>query len=220
MAAGSARMLTARWRVAALVTTDVVTLKLLLAVGAIIRSEDYAHGVVDQFGVLEAAMPMIVWAVWSFLVGSLILVGVVWRGHFLVWLGHALGAALYLLLALAQIGAAFDGWPPLADAALRTAVPWSLWAAGNALLVILIAVGAAHAHGADRRVSWPVAGLTLLLVVGVVAIADIPTDGIRGAAPVVAMALLHYLFAIRSGPRPLSDAPTKVVEGTAAPEDA
>ena len=52
-----------RWRPADLVTADIVLVKLLLGVFAIVRAEDYAHGAQDRFGVLEAAMPLWVWAI-------------------------------------------------------------------------------------------------------------------------------------------------------------
>lgn len=49
--------LLARWQPASLITGDVIAIKLTLGVWALIRAEDYAHGVRDNFPMLEAAFP-------------------------------------------------------------------------------------------------------------------------------------------------------------------
>ena len=61
-----------RWQPAALVTSDIILLKLALGGFAIVRAADYAHGTRDSYGILEAAMPLWVWALGAFTVG---------RGH-------------------------------------------------------------------------------------------------------------------------------------------
>ena len=73
-----------RWRPAALVTTDVVAIKLWLGVDALVRAADYAHGVRDHFPMLESAFPMAVWVTWAFAVGACILTGIAWQLHVLV----------------------------------------------------------------------------------------------------------------------------------------
>ena len=87
--------LLARWQPAALVTSDIVLIKLALGAFALIRAEDYAHGSTDRFGILEAALPLWLWSGWAFTVGALILAGISTQRHFAVWLGHSLGSALY-----------------------------------------------------------------------------------------------------------------------------
>ena len=51
-----------------------------------------------------------------------------------------------------------------------------------------------------------------------IALATVPADDLRGAGPLATVALLHLLLALRSGPRPMGDVDTEVVEATSAPE--
>ena len=206
----------ARWQPAALVTWDIVVLKVMLGLGAIIRAEDYAHGAGDRFGILEAALPLWIWSLGSYTVGALVLVGISWRRHFLVWLGHALGAGLYGLLAVAAVGAAFDGWPPTGA---RAAVPFTVWVIMCAFVSTCLAAGALTASGPLRFAQLLASGAGITVLTVIVALAGVPADGLRGVMPLSVMAVLHLLFMLRSGPRPLADREdTRVVEETTAPE--
>ena len=52
---------------------------------------------------------------------------------------------LYGLLAIAQLGNAFDGWPPATT--VNSAVPWPIWATMSAFLVTLLPAAALGATG-------------------------------------------------------------------------
>lgn len=205
-----------RWRPAALVTSDIIVLKLLLGVFAIVRAEDYAHGVADRYGVLESAMPLWVWSAWAYVVGACILIGIAWQRHTLVWIGHSAGAAVYSLLTLAQVSAAFHAWPPVGDA--RQIIPIDVWTVMCGALGIALIVGAVTATGPLRFAAWAASAFGLLLSAVTVALAGVPADGLRSAGPLAIVALLHTFFALRSGPRPLGDDEAHVVEATTAPE--
>ena len=172
-----------RWQPAALVTSDIIILKLMLGAAALIRAEDYVHGTKDRFGYIEAAFPLPIWAAWSWTVGALILLGIAAQRHILVWLGHSLGAGLYGILAFAQLANAFDGWPP--QQTVANAIPWHIWAT--------------------------------MCAAALVAIAHVPADGIRGVLPLGILSILHTMFAVRSGPRPLRDEDAVPVETATAP---
>ena len=71
--------LLASWQPAALITGDVIALKLTLGVIALNRAGDYAHGAGDRYHMLESAFPLWVWCVWAYLVGACVLVGIACR---------------------------------------------------------------------------------------------------------------------------------------------
>ena len=208
---------TVPWQPAAFVTHDIALIKLILGCAAIIRAEDYAHGTADRFGVLEAAMPLWLWSLGCFTVGMLILSGMSLRWHTFVWLGHALGAGLYALIAIAVCAASFDGWPP--GAVIVAAVPDPMWAG---MCLISVAVLAAAWFTNRGGPNCQVARVACLAGVSVVALAatlsGIPIDGLRGVSPLVLMGTLHAIFAIRSGPRPLGEDQARVVKATSAPD--
>lgn len=204
-----------RWQPAALVMSDIIVLKLMLGAAALIRAEDYVHGTADRYGLIEAAFPLPVWAIWSWAVGALILIGIAAQRHIIVWLGHSLGAGLYGLLAIAQLGNSFDGWPPATT--VNSAVPWPIWATMSAFLVTLLPAAALTATGRLRPTAWAacIVGVTITAVL--VAIAHVPADGIRGILPLGILSILHTMLAVRSGPRPLRDEDAVPVETATAP---
>ena len=205
-----------RWRPAALVTTDVVAIKLWLGVDALVRAADYAHGVRDHFPMLESAFPMAVWVTWAFAVGACILTGIAWQLHVLVWLGHALGAGLYGILTITSFASAFERWPALG--VITLAVPNPVWATALAALGAALGIGALTARGPLRPASWAAAVLGLIVISAAGALANAPADGIRGAGPIALAALVHTVLALRSSPRPLASDEATVVERTTAPE--
>lgn len=208
--------LLARWQPAALVTSDIIAVNLALAVAALYRAGDYAHGSRDRFGVLEAALPLWMWALGSYCVGAFILTGIAWQRHILVWLGHAIGAGLYAMLAVATAGAAFDDWP--SRAVVHSLVPITVWVASCALLGVVLAAGAATARGPLRIASWAAAVLGIGAVFTSAVLAAAPADGLRGVGPLATLSLLHTLIMLRSGPRPLGADESRVVEETSGPE--
>ena len=209
--------LAATWQPAAFVTHDVALLTVLLGCAALVRAEDYAHGAADNFGVLEAAMPLWLWSLGCFTIGSLILAGITWRRHFAVWLGHALGTGLYAMVAVAVTAAAFDRWPQ--DAEASASVPTPVWGLMCAALAVVVAVGVAAIRGGPNCNVGRATGIAgLVVLAAVVALPLLPIDGLRGVAPLVVMGVLHGICAIRSGPRPLGeDSGARVVEATVAP---
>ena len=208
---------TAPWQPAAFVTHDIALVKIILGCAAIIRAEDYAHGTADRFGVLEAAMPLWVWSLGCFTVGMLILSGIALRWHAFVWLGHALGAGLYALIAIAVCAASFDGWPP--GAAIVAAVPDPMWAAMCIISIALLAGAWFTNRGGPNCQVARVATLAGVAVVALVAtLSGVPIDGLRGVSPLVLMGTLHAIFAARSAPRPLGEDQARVVETTSAPD--
>ena len=204
-----------RWRPAALVTSDIIILKLMLAAAALIRAEDYVHGTKDRFGYIEAAFPLPIWAAWSWTVGALILIGIAAQRHIIVWLGHSLGAGLYGILAFAQLANAFDGWPP--PQTVANAIPWHIWATMCAALVTILPAAALTATGRLRRAAWAACIVGVTITVALVAIAHVPADGIRGVLPLSILSILHTMLAVRSGPRPLRDEDAVPVETANAP---
>lgn len=204
-----------RWQPAALVTSDIIILKLTLGAAALIRAEDYVHGTADRYGLIEAAFPLPVWAIWSWAVGALILLGIAAQRHILVWLGHSLGAGLYGLLAIAQLGDAFDGWPPATT--VNSAVPWPIWATMSAFLVTLLPAAALGATGRLHKASWAAAIVGITITTALIAIAHVPADGIRGILPLSTLSILHTMLAVRSGPRPLRADEAIPVETATAP---
>lgn len=204
-----------RWQPAALVTSDIIVLKLMLGAAALIRAGDYVHGAADRYGIIEAAFPLPVWAIWSWAVGALILIGIAAQRHIIVWLGHSLGAGLYGLLAIAQLGNAFDGWPPATD--VTSAVPWPVWATMSAFLVTILPAAALGATGSLHKASWAAAIVGITITAALIAIAHVPTDGIRGILPLGIVSILHTMFAVRSGPRPLRADEAIPVETANAP---
>ena len=208
--------LLASWQPAALITGDVIALKLTLGVIALNRAGDYAHGAGDRYHMLESAFPLWVWCVWAYLVGACVLVGIAWRRHVLVWLGHGLGAGLYSILAVTALSAAFEGWPPVGPVA--SVLPPRLWLVMLAGFAVAVTVGAVTARGPLAPASWVAGLIGLTVIVVMVALAAQPADGIRGAGPMAVVALLHAILAARTAPRPLTDDQATVVEHTAAPE--
>ena len=204
-----------RWQPAALVTSDIIVLKLMLGAAALVRAEDYIHGTADRYGIIEAAFPLPVWAVWSWAVGALILIGIAAQRHILVWLGHSLGAGLYGLLAIAQLGNSFDGWPPATT--VNSAVPWPIWATMSAFLVTILPAAALGATGRLRPTAWAAATVGITITSALIAIAHVPADGIRGILPLGIMSILHTMLAVRSGPRPLRADEAIPVETATAP---
>lgn len=204
-----------RWQPAALVTSDIIILKLMLGAAALIRAGDYVHSAADRYGIIEAAFPLPVWAIWSWAVGALILVGIAAQRHIIVWLGHSLGAGLYGLLAIAQLGNSFDGWPPAT--AVTSAVPWPVWATMSAFLVTLLPAAALTATGSLHKASWAAAIVGITITAALIAIAHVPADGIRGILPLGIVSILHTMFAVRSGPRPLRADEAIPVETANAP---
>ena len=206
----------APWQPAALITGDVIALKLTLGVIALNRAGDYAHGAGDRYHLLESAFPLWVWCAWAYLVGACVLAGIAWRRHVVVWLGHGFGAGLYGILAVTQLSAAFEGWPPAGPVA--SVLPPPVWLTMLAGLAVALAVGAVTARGNLAPASWFAGLLGLAVIVAMVALAAKPADGIRGAGPMAVVALLHAILAARSAPRPLTDDQATVVERTTAPE--
>ena len=207
----------APWQPAALITGDVVAIKLALGSAALVRAGDYAHGAGrDRFAILEAAFPMWAWTLWAFLVGAFILTGIAWRRHVVVWLGHALGSGLYALVALTTVAAAFEQWPPTSP--IAAVLPGRLWLSMLAVLAVALAAGAITARGKLAPASWFAAILGLAVITLTVALAVEPADGIRGVGPLAVMSLMHAILAARSAPRPLADDEAAVVETTSAPE--
>lgn len=204
-----------RWQPAALVTSDIIILKLMLGAAALIRAGDYVHGAADRYGLIEAAFPLPVWAIWSWTVGALILVGIAAQRHIIVWLGHSLGAGLYGLLAIAQLGNSFDNWPPATE--VTSAVPWHVWATMSAFLVTLLPAAALTATGSLHKASWAAAIVGITITAALIAIAHVPADGIRGILPLGTLSILHTMFAVRSGPRPLRADEAIPVETANAP---
>ena len=204
-----------RWQPAAFVTSDIIVIKLMLGAAALIRAEDYVHGTADRYGLIEAAFPLPVWAIWSWAVGALILIGIAAQRHIIVWLGHSLGSGLYGLLAIAQLGNSFDGWPPATT--VNSAVPWPIWATMSAFLVTILPAAALTATGRLHKASWAAAIVGITITAVLVAIAHVPADGIRGILPLGILSILHTMFAVRSGPRPLRDDEAVPVETATAP---
>lgn len=204
------------WQPAALVAHDIALVKLLLGAGAIARAEDYAHGGSDQFGILEAALPLWWWSAACFTVGVLILAGMAARQHFVVWLGHAFGTGLYTLLWVAALGAAFDGWP---NGEITAIVADRWWAAMCLTAGVVFAVAwVTNRGGPNCNIARVSAGLGIFAVVLAATLARVPIDGLRAVGPLIIIAVLHGLFAVRSGPRPLGANTARVVEATAAPD--
>ncbi len=138
-----------RWRPAALVTTDIIALKLTLGFVALVPAGDYAHGARDRYPMLEAAFPMWLWSGWAFSVGACILTGIAWQRHVVVWLGHTLGAGLYAILSVAQAAAAFERWPPTAP--VTSSIPNPVWALCLGGLAVGAVVAVRRVRSAPRR---------------------------------------------------------------------
>lgn len=206
----------ARWRPAALVTTDIIALKLTLGFVALVRAGDYAHGARDRYPMLEAAFPMWFWSGWAFSVGACILTGIAWQRHVVVWLGHTLGAGLYAILSVTQVAAAFERWPPTTP--VTSSIPNPVWALCLGGLAVALAYGALTARGPLRPASWAAAMFGLTVIALSAALSEAPADGIRGAGPLALVSLLHLVIALRSAPRPLASDEATVVERTSAPE--
>lgn len=208
-----------KWQPAALVTSDIILLKLALGGFAIVRAADYADGARDSYGILEAAMPLWVWALGAWVVGACILGGIALQRHFVAWLGHSLGSGLYTMLAFAQLSAAFDRWPPAGP--VIEVIPIGAWIGLSGALTVVLMIGAATAAaGTLQTASRAAAYIGVVICCLTVALAAVPADGLRGAGPLATVALLHLLLALRSGPRPMGDDDTEVVEATSAPEGA
>ena len=145
------------WRPATLTSGDTITLKITLAVIALSSAADYLFVVVDGRGdAIEHLGPVGMWSVICATVGLLLLIGIAFRAHGLVFAGHFLGASAYMALTAGAIQ---------------------------------------HA-------------VTL-----------VPPDEWRRAGPLLVVALLHGMFALRSGPTPLEGQQESTVETVVAPAD-
>lgn len=205
-----------RWQPAALVTCDIIVLKITLAMSAILRSADYANGARDKFGLVEQTFPLWLWAIATFSTGALILTGISWQRHFVVWLGHSCGAVVYTLLAVVQIAASFEEWPPEISQVTH-AIPEVLWALMCTVMMLVVTTGALNSAKHEYALASKIAALAAIVVSSVtVAFTVAPADGIRGVGPLSILALTHCILMMRSGPRPLDEGETVEVEGVAA----
>lgn len=89
-------LLAGELRLPSLTGRDIATLQIFLAVFSVFRAADYLFSIHAAITFAELAFPLWVWAVSCLVVAWCILVGTAARSHFLVWVGHAIGAVAYL----------------------------------------------------------------------------------------------------------------------------
>lgn len=222
MPAYSARrrgLLTADWRIAAVTTRDVVLAQIALAFWGGIRAADYAAQVgapTEMVSLIEQSMPMWVWVVLCWSVTFLVLTGITIRRHFVVWLGHAVGVVVYSSLTVGAFLTCIDGWPhPLSI--VHPQIDRTVWAIMLAAVAVVPATAWFLQRG--RHLGRRSYGATVLLIAPTVAaimtvMTLLPADGLRSVGPLITIAGLHGVFAMRSGPRPITpeaEAPAETV---------
>lgn len=103
------------WQPATLVPRDLFIIKVVLALVAIVHGFDYWTGLQGST-IVEAtsaqAFPTRVWALMLWVPACCLLVGVTFRRHFAVWLGHISLAGVYSLLVIALTRSAIYEEPP------------------------------------------------------------------------------------------------------------
>ena len=144
------------WRPATLTSSDIITIKVALAVTATLHAADYGIDIIRGGDVVEQALPVGVWATICGLVAFLILAGMAARAHWALFAGHFLGAVTYLALSVGSYQHAF------------TQVPPDEWRRGGPLLVV---------------------------------------------------ALIHWMLAMRSGPTPITQSSATPAEVVVAPTE-
>lgn len=221
MPAHSARrrgLFCADWRIAAVTTRDVVIAQVILAVWGGVRAADYAAQVgapTEMVSLIEEAMPMWAWVGLCWAVPFLVLTGIALRRHFMVWLGHAVGFVVYSSLTVGTFLTVIDGWPHPSKES-HPGIYSPLWAAMLAALAV-VPVLAAWAHRSRRRgvcKGRHIAATAVALAAVMTGMTLWPADGVRGVGPLITVTYLHFVFAMRMGPRPITpevEAPTETV---------
>ena len=126
------------WAPAALICWDVIAIKTLLAVSAVLRAVDYGTG--SSTGRIEQAGPASLWVVLCATTGTLIAAGMLARVHWSVFTGHFLGAFTYAALAVGAMQRAFEQTPP------------DGWRGGSALLIIAFLHGVLALRSGQRPI--------------------------------------------------------------------
>lgn len=203
------RLKSGSWQPSRLRWIDHALMVAVLIVIANIRGLDFLLGE-DTWGAKDfmlAAAPAWVWGGVGFLAGASILAyGVLSKRHLAVFVGHGWLASAYAVNSLALALAPGPKWgvaPIVAGVALVVATGWvalRLSEAGRGALAFVL--------------------ITALVGLVAAAMAYIhPFNGVRGAGAVGFVAMLHFIYMIRTGGRPLrvdkGHASERIVDGGA-----
>lgn len=131
------------WTPAALISWDVITIKTLLAVDAVLRTLDYGTGSSTGPGRIEQAGPAMLWVVLCATIGTLIAAGMLARIHWSVFSGHFIGFFVYAALAVGALQRAFEMTPP------------DGWRGGSVLLIIAFLHGVLALRSGQRPIPRP-----------------------------------------------------------------
>ena len=126
------------WAPAALISWDVIAIKTLLAVSAVLRAVDYGTG--SSTGRIEQAGPAMLWVVLCATTGTLIAAGMLARVHWFVFTGHFIGAFTYAALAVGVLQESFVRSPP------------DGWRGGSALLILALLHGVLALRSGQRPI--------------------------------------------------------------------
>lgn len=194
------------WQPARLRWVDHAILMVGLIIIAFTRGLDYLIGD-DRWGARDfmiAAAPEWVWGGIGFIAGAVILsFGVTTRRHLFVYIGHGWLFSAYALNALALILASGpDLVVPITFGvvlfllAMTFLIHWLSKSYGRVAFLVVLVVAGLHAGGLYYSNSF---------------------DGVRGGGAVGLVAIIHFIYALRTGGRPLrvgeSTITEKVVEG-------
>ena len=189
----------------ALTSKDITGLQIFLAVFSVFRAGDYLFSIHAAVSFAELAFPLWVWAVSCLVVAWCILVGTAARSHFLVWVGHAIGAVAYLGLSL---GALMQSIVTTRDGPVLAAIETPLWiialGAFVASPIVAAALSARIGRSVGRASAWACVATTAACAI--VAFSPIiALDGARGVGPILTVMCIHGWLAARMGPRPIGD---------------
>lgn len=121
------------WRPAVLEPGDVVTVKLLLALSALIHAGIYGvHMFYGGVAEWDRYVPVWVWFAMCLAAGVSLIAGVASRTHWLVWVGHSFGGTAYAALTIATAQEAIaspdvDDWRYIGPLAVATLMHMLFW---------------------------------------------------------------------------------------------
>lgn len=186
----------------ALTSKDINGLQIFLAIFSVFRASDYLFSARPTVTYAELAFPLWTWATACLTIAWLLLVGIASATHYLVWLGHALGAATYLGLSLGALLQAIDTTP---EGPIIALIHWPWWLLALTLFAAspLTAACAATRLGRDVGKASAAATIAAATIAAIVAFSPIiELDGARAIGPLATVMLLHGYLAVRMAPTP------------------